>query len=64
MNINFTYSDLMSPVLRIRFDPWDFYKLILTVMKILHKYSNMMIIFFDRRHFSKTLVPVHQSKGG
>lgn len=33
-------------------------------MKILHKYSNMMIIFFDRRHFSKTLVSVHQSKGG
>lgn len=23
-----------------------------------------MIIFFDKRHFSKTLVPVHQSKGG
>lgn len=24
----------------------------------------MMIIVFDRRHFSKTLVSVHQSKGG
>lgn len=63
MNINFTYSDLMSPVLRIIFDPWDFYKLILTWGWSINTLT-WWLLFFDRRHFSKTLVSVHQSKGG